>query len=85
MTNSDLEHADLLAHVDAMCSLQPLTLEIFCDNTPAVSRVRQGAVSSPGPAAALCRIASDHQWMYRYCHVAQFLPGEQNVMADNAS
>ena len=88
VTNSDLEHAALLAQVDAMCTLRPLAyapLENFCDNTPAVSRVRKGAVSNHGPAAALCRFASDHQRMHRYCHLAHFLPGDQNVMADDAS
>ena len=88
ITNSDLEHAALLAQVDAMCALRPLayaTLENFCDNTPAVSRVRKGAVSSHGTAAALCRLSSDHQRMHRYCHLAHFLPGDQNSMADDAS
>ena len=88
VTNSDLEHAALLGQVDVMCELLPLeyaTIETFSDNTPAVSRVRKGAVSSHGAAAALCRFASDHQRTHRYCHLAHFLPGEQNVMADDAS
>ena len=88
VTNSDLEHTALLAQVDAMCCLTDLayaTLENFSDNTPAVSRVRKGAVASHGAAAALCRFASDHQRLHRYCHTAQYLPGEQNTMADDAS
>ena len=89
VTNSDLEHAALLGQVDIMCcnhDVRYATLENCSDNTPAVSRVHKGAVSSgPGAAAALCRFASDHQRANRYCHLATFLPGEANVMADDAS
>jgi hypothetical protein len=79
ITNSDLEHAALLAQVDLMTlshDVRYATLENFSDNTPAVSRVRKGAVSTAGAAASLCRFASDHQRIHRYCHRAQFLPGE---------
>jgi len=88
ITNSDLEHAGLLGQVDVMCcnhDVRYATLENFSDNTPAISRVHKGAVSGPGPAANLCRYASDHQRANRYCHLASFLPGEANVMADDAS
>ena len=88
VTNSDLEHAALLAQVDTMAQTHDVryaTLENFSDNTPAVSRVRKGAVSTAGAAASLCRYASDHQRLYRYCHVAHFLPGDANSMADDAS
>ena len=60
------------------------TLESFCDNTPALSRDRKGAVSSVGPATYLCQFASDHQRQYRYHHSSMFLPGIHNVMSDNA-
>ncbi|MCA1806662.1 MAG: hypothetical protein LC687_02190, partial [Actinobacteria bacterium] len=88
ITNSDLEHAGLLAQVDVMATTHDIrycTLEDFSDNTPAVSRVTKGAVSTPGAAAGLCRYQSDHQRLYRYCHKAQFLPGDSNGMADDAS
>ena len=88
ITNSDLEHAGLLAQVDLMTqthSIRYATVENFSDNTPAVSRVRKGAVSSVGAAAHLCRFASDHQRLHRYCHLAHFLPGTSNSMADDAS
>ena len=55
------------------------------DNTPAVSRINKGAVSSDGPAAHLCNYACHHQRTHRYCHLAGFLPGDDNVMADDAS
>lgn len=88
VTNSDLEHAALLGQVDLMTTTHDTryaTLENFSDNTPAVSRVRKGAVSTCGAAAALCRFASDHQRLHRYCHLAHFLPGDINSMADDAS
>jgi hypothetical protein len=88
ITNSDLEQAALLAQRDVMAHSHPVryaTLENFCDNTPAVSRDKKGAVSAPGPAAYLCQIASDHQRQHRYHHVANYLPGPQNVVADDTS
>jgi hypothetical protein len=88
ITNSDLEHAALLAQLDVMthtCPVRYATLENLCDNTPAVSRTRKGAVSKPGAAAYLCQVASDHQRLHRYHHRAEYLPGPQNIMADDAS
>ena len=87
-TNSDLEYAALLAQLDLMASVTPVTYATIhnkCDNTPAVSRVRKGAVNAEGPAALLCDWACLHQRQHRYCHLASYLPGELNVMADDAS
>ena len=61
------------------------TLDVLCDNTPAVSRFRKGAVSSASPAAYLCRMASLHQRENRYHARVFYLPGELNRMADDAS
>jgi hypothetical protein len=47
--------------------------------------VRKGAVSTAGAAAGLCRFASNHQRLHRYCHRAQYLPGDSNCMANDAS
>ena len=88
VTNSDLEHAGLLAQLSAMtlvADLRYATIVNFSDNTPAVSRVSKGAVSSLGPASRLCAVASAHQRLHRYCHLASFLAGASNVMADDAS
>ena len=88
VTNSDLEHAALLAQVSLMAdhhNVRYATLLNCSDNTPAVSRVTKGSVVSDGPSAYLCHYACQHQRLHRYCHVAQFLPGEANVMADDAS
>jgi hypothetical protein len=88
VTNSDLEHAALIAQTDVMAhshDVRYATLENFSDNTPAVSRDRKGAVSSIGPAAYLCQIRSDHQRQHRYLHSTTYLPGPANVIADDAS
>ena len=47
VTNSDLEHAGLLAQLAVMASVADLTyatVENLSDNTPAVSRVAKGAL-----------------------------------------
>lgn len=88
ITNSDLEQAALLAQVDVMAhshNIRYASIENFSDNTPAVSRVRKGAVSAPGPASYLCQLASDHQRLHRYLHSAAYIPGPQNAPADDTS
>ena len=88
VTNSDLEQAGIAAHLEVITEpghLAYATVHTFCDNTPAVSRFDKGAVSVGGPAAYLCRGASEHQRRFRYCSVVSYLPGEANVMADDAS
>ncbi|MGL4807582.1 MAG: hypothetical protein ACRC4O_02450, partial [Giesbergeria sp.] len=88
ITNSDLEYAAVLAQHDVMAhshAVAHATLDTLCDNTPAVSRSRKGAVSSPGPASSLCQLASDHQRAYAYCSRVHYLPGPVNVMADDSS
>ena len=88
ITNSDLEQAGVLAQVSMMSTTHDVryaTLANGCDNTPTVSRVVKGAVSSDGPAAYLCHYASAHQRAHRYCHRAEYFPGSANVMADDAS
>ena len=52
ITNSDLEHAGLIAQLDVQCTSHSTTYATICnlsDNTPAVSRVKKGAISSDGP------------------------------------
>jgi hypothetical protein len=88
VTNSDLEQAGLLAQVSVISHHHDVayaTLANRSDNTPAVSCVTKGAVTSNGPATHLCNYACAHQCQHRYCHLAHFLPGEANVMADDAS
>ena len=88
ITNSDLEQAGLLAQAALMADTHNVayaTLANGSDNTPAVSRLAKGAVSSEGPAARLCNWACAHQRQHRYCHQVSFLPGDKNTMADDAS
>ena len=88
VTNSDLEHAGLIAQLEVQSTSHDTTYATICnlsDNTPAVSRVKKGAISSDGPGALLCGIACAHQRHHRYCHVASYIPGPANVMADDAS
>jgi hypothetical protein len=88
ITNSNLEQAALLAQVNVMAHSHPVgyaTLENFSDNTPAVPRIRKGAVSAPGPACYLCQLASDHQRLQRYFHTVSYIPGPQNAPANDMS
>lgn len=88
VTNSDLEQAGMLAQVSVIATTHDVTyatISTASDNTPAVSRVSRGAVSSDGAAAHLCNYACQHQRTHRYCHHGWYLPGPANVMADDAS
>ena len=88
ITNSDLEQAGLVAQAGLMATTHDVTYATIANgsyNTPALSRVGKGAVSSEGPAAHLCNIACMHQRRHRYCHETFFIPGVANIMADDAS
>lgn len=88
ITNSDLEQAGVLCQHDVVClqsDCRYATIETMCDNTPAVSRFRKGAVSSASAAAYLCREASRHRRQHRYYSIVYHIPGDANVMADDAS
>jgi hypothetical protein len=88
VTNSDLEQAGLFGQVSVISHHHDVayaTLANGLDNTPAVARITKGAVTSDGPVAAhLCNYTCAHQRQHRYCHVPHFLPGDPNVMADDA-
>ena len=88
ITNSDLEHCGLLGQVSVQADHFPVTYATIynlSDNTPAVSRVRKGAVSSDGAAAHLCAYACAHQREHRYCHISSHISGPANAMADDTS
>ena len=88
VTNSDLEQAGLIGQLCVMSDhfhVRYSTIVNGTDNTPAVSRVAKGAVTGSEIAANLCHLAASHQRHHRYCHKAYYLPGEENVMADDAS
>jgi hypothetical protein len=88
VTNSNLEQAGLLAQVAVISHYQDVacaTIVNRSDNTPAVSPITKGAVTSDGPAAQLCNYACAHQHQHCYCHVPHFLPGDASVVANDAS
>ena len=88
ITNSDLEHAGVLAQTSLIAhtfDVRYATISTGTDNTPAVSRIRKGAVSSAGAAAHLCNYACQHQRLHRYCQLGYYIPGPANNMADDAS
>ena len=88
MTNSDLEQAAILMQLE-MVALQKgatyATIHTFSDNTSTIARFRKGAISSDRAPAYLCRLASLHQRVHRYCSVVSFINGPENVMADDTS
>ena len=88
ITNSDLEHAGILTQLAIMANnheVRYATLAIGADNTPAVSRMNKGATMTQGPGPRLCHFQSAHQRLHRYCAVTKYIPGPDNVMADDAS
>ena len=85
LTNSDLEQAGMVCHLDILAQqydVQERTLCALSDNTPAIARDQKGSTSLDSPAAYLCQIASLHQRAYRYRLRSSHVPGTLNVMAD---
>ena len=88
ITNSDLEQAGILAQTALMAhhfDVRYATIANGGDNTPAVSRMSKGAVTSDRAPAYLCDYASALQREHRYCSINFYLPGPDNVMSDDAS
>ena len=88
VTNSDFEQAARQAQLCVMASHYDMaycTVENGTDNTPTLGRADKGAVSKPGAAALLCNEACAHQRLHRYCSRSFFIPGQANVIADDAS
>ena len=88
ITNSDLEHTGMLAQVSTItaCHLvRHSAMATFVDNTPAESQVLKKAVMANGTPAEQCNFAVEHQRKHCCWHMAQCIPEEANVMADNAS
>ena len=88
VTNSDLEHAGILTQLAIMANnhnVRYATLCIGADNTPAVSRLNKGSTMTQGPGPQLCHFQSAHQCLHCYCAVTKYIPGLDNVMADDAS
>lgn len=88
ITNSDLEQAAYVAHVDHIAhtfDVRGITISNLTDNTPTLARHVKGSTTTDGPAAYLCQLSSLHQRYHRYCSELSFINGVENVMADDAS
>ena len=88
LTNSDLEHAGVIAHADVAAQhfdVREATLSLLNDNITALSRSRRGSVTSDKTAAYLLRLASLHQRHFRYLAHYDYIAGPANVMADDCS
>lgn len=88
ITNSDLELLATIVHKDVLAhgfDIRERTVSTATDNTPALAWQGKGSVSTTGPAAYLLRVQALHQRYHRYCADHFFLPGQLNIMADDAS
>ncbi|CAB9504309.1 hypothetical protein SEMRO_192_G082521.1 [Seminavis robusta] len=67
VTNSDLEQAAIFAQHVTYATRYTLS-----DNTPSVSRISKGAVTSDGPVVFLCTYACRHQREHRSCALSSY-------------
>ena len=88
ITNSDLELAGQIAHLDVFaqnfqCAGQ--TVVPLGDNIPSVSWSHKGSTTTLGPTGYLLRLLSLHQRHFRYLSKADYISGPANRMADDLS
>jgi len=88
INNSDLELAGSLLHHEAIVhhfDVRERTTASYADNTPTIFWQRKGAVTSISASARLLRLQALHQRRYRYVPRHDFISGENNKLADDAS
>ena len=88
ITNSDLELAGQIAHLDILAQhsdCRERTVSTLTDNISARSWQRKGSTTTLGPAAYLLRLQALHQRHHRYLNQSDYIPGPANAMADDAS
>ena len=88
ITNSDLELAGQIAHLDVLSQhsdCRERTVSTLTDNISARSWQRKGSTTTLGPAAYLLRLQALHQRHHRYLNQPDYIPGPANAMADDAS
>ena len=88
INNSDLELAGSLLHHEAIVhhfDVRERTTASYADNTPTIFWQRKGAVTSISAPARLLRLQALHQRRYRYVPRHDFISGENNKLADDAS
>ena len=88
ISNSDLELAGSLGHVDVLVQavdMRERTTHNLHDNTPTLYWQRKGSTTTTGPAAYLLRLQSLHQRYHRCVSLHDYIPRPSNVMADLCS
>jgi hypothetical protein len=88
INNSDLELAGGVLHDDvaAHCfDIRERTTQSNTDNSATLFWHHKGSVSTKSAPAYLLRLASLHQRHHRYLPLKDYLQGERNTMADDAS
>ena len=88
ITNSDLELAGQMAHLDVLAQhydCRERTVSTLTDNISARSWQRKGSTTTLGPAAYILRLQALHQRHHRYLNQSDYIPGPANAMADDAS
>ena len=88
LTNSDLELAGAVTHLDVMAQtadVRERTVTTLHDNTATVFWQHKGSVSASNAAAYLLRVKALHQRFHRYIAHQDYIPGPVNAMADDCS
>ena len=88
ITNSDLELAGGLLHLDALAQsydIRERTIVSKTDNLPTMFWERKGSCTGNSPPAYLLRLFGMHQRFHRYVPRHDYIPGLSNPMADDAS
>ena len=88
LNNSELELAGAYLHneVAAQCfDVRERTIKSSTDNLATLYWSRRGSVTTTSPTATILRQAAMHQRFHRYLSLKDYVPGRDNVLADDAS
>ena len=88
LNNSELELAGAYLHQDvaAQCfDVRERTIKSSTDNLATLYWSRRGSVTTTSPTATLLRQAAMHQRFHRFISLKDYVPGRDNLLADDAS
>ena len=88
LNNSELELLGAFLHdaVAADCfDVRERTIKSYTDNLATLFWSRRGSVTTTSPTASILRYHALHQRYHRYLPLKDYLPGDANAMADDAS
>ena len=88
LNNSELELAGSYLHHDvaAQCfDVRERTIRSATNNLATLFWSRRGSVTTTSPTATLLRQAAMHQRFHRYIQLKDYVPGRENLLADDAS